>query len=328
MPPPLPPSIVLAPPTRADIQAAAARLHGRVLRTPLVRLAVPGLSNDIYVKLENLQPGGSFKLRPALNALMTASDADLAQGVYTASAGNMAQGLARGAKALGVSVRVYAPQTTGRAKIGALERLGADVVLLPFDDWWRILANRGKPGERGLFIHPAADPAVLAGDGTIGLEILEDLPDVDTIIVPYGGGGLSCGIAAAIKGSGSPARVLACETNAGTPVAAAMAAQWPVPVEFQSDAFLMGVGGAQVLPEMWPLVSTLIDGTVCVERSAVARAVEIGFEATRTVMEGAGAAPLAAALASASNGEKVVAVVSGGNIDRQNFIAVLEGRVP
>jgi threonine dehydratase len=318
----------LVPPSLEEVRAAAQRLRGYIVRTPLIRLQGFGFPADIYLKLENLQPGGSFKLRPALNALLAAKPESLASGIYTASAGNMAFGLARGAKMLGARLRVFAPETTAPIKIERVRAEGAEVVLVPFDEWWSILTNHGCEGEEGLFIHPAAEQAVLAGDATVGLEIMEDLADVDTIIAPFGAGGLSSGIAAAAKAMNPQVRVLACETTAATPLAASLAAAKPVNVDFRPDAFLLGIGGSGVLPEMWPLASSLLDGAVCVDRSQVAEAVRIGFEATRTVMEGAGAASLAAAIAGQGGSGTVVAVISGGNIDLVNFVAAMHGENP
>lgn len=318
----------LKPPSLDAIEAAAARLKGRIVRTPLVRLSAPGLDAEIHVKLENLQPGGSFKVRPALNALLSADPEALRAGVYTASAGNMAQGLARGAKALGVRLRVYAPDNTARVKIEALQAWGVDTVLLPFDDWWRVLTERRREGEQGLFIHPAADPAVMAGDATVGLEILQDLPDVDAILTPYGGGGLTSGVASAAKAIRPQVKVFACESDAGTPVAAALEAGGPVKVDFKGDSFLMGIGGTSVLPEMWPIVSGLIDGAVCVTRDEIADAVRLGYQLTRTVMEAAGAATIAAALKGLAGSGKVACVISGGNVDPETFSTVLAGKTP
>src|SRR6266550_999612 len=184
---------VLSPVSLEEVQAARSRLAGRVMRTPLVRLQVDG-DTEIYLKLENLQPIGSFKLRGATNAIALAGEGALEHGVYTASAGNMAQGVAWCARELGVSCRVLVPDHAPKAKTDAIERLGGEVIKLPFDEWWQIMIDHAYPGMEGLFVHPFADQAVMAGNGTIALELFEDVNEVDAIIVPYGGGGLSCGI--------------------------------------------------------------------------------------------------------------------------------------
>src|SRR6476660_3833184 len=182
----------------ADIEAARARIAGRVVRTPLVRLPIDTGNREIYLKLENLQPIGSFKLRGATNAMALADDDVIANGVYTASAGNMAQGVAWCARERGVKCTVIVPDQAPQTKLDAIERLGGTIVKRSFDEWWSVIEHHGDPTMSGLFIHPFADQGVMDGNGTIGLEILEDLRDIDAVIVPYGGGGLSCGIAAAL----------------------------------------------------------------------------------------------------------------------------------
>jgi threonine dehydratase len=195
----------LTPIPLAEIEAARARLRGVALRTPLVRLESPEDSPRIFLKLENLQPIGSFKLRGAANAMALAGSEALARGVYTASAGNMAQGVAWCAREMGVRCTVIVPERAPETKIAAIERLGGTVIKVPFDAWWQTMLDHRYPGIDGLFVHPFADAAVMAGNGTIGLEILEDAPEVDAIVVPFGGGGLACGIASAVRASAVPA---------------------------------------------------------------------------------------------------------------------------
>ena len=198
---------------------------------------------------------------------------------------------------------------------------------MPFDDWWQTLVDHGQAGRGGVFIHPVSDPAVMAGNGTIGLEILEDLPDVDTVLVPYGGGGLSCGIAAAMRGSGSRARVIACEVETAAPLSAALAAGGPVPTPY-TPSFVDGIGGKSVLAEMWPLASRLLDGALAVPLSDVAAALRLLVERAHVVAEGAGATPVAAALSGRAGRGKVVCVVSGGNIDAAVLARILSGETP
>ena len=311
-------------PTIADVRAARARLAGLVVRTPLVRLAVDEAPAEIHLKLECLQPIGSFKIRGATNAMALAGPERLRDGVYTASAGNMAQGVAWSARRLGVAATAVVPEHAPQAKLSALARLGARVEKVPFDSWWQLLVDRGQPGRKELFIHPVSDLAVMAGNGTIGLEILEDLPDVETVLVPYGGGGLSCGIASALRGSGSRARVIACEVDTAAPLSAALAAGGPVPTPYTAS-FVDGIGGKSVLAEMWPLASRLLDGALSSPLDDVAAAVRLLAERAHVVSEGAGAAPVAAALSGRAGEGPIVAVVSGGNIDLAKFCELVGG---
>jgi threonine dehydratase len=308
--------VKLIAPTIDDVVAARARIQGRVLRTPLVRLVSPSGDGDreIFLKLENLQPTGSFKMRAAGNAMAAASPADLAGGVYTASAGNMAQGVAWNARALGLPARIIVPDHAPANKLSAIAALGGVVVKVPFEAWWDTLVRGGAPGERGYFIHPVCNRDVIAGNGTIGLEIVEDLPDVDTVIVPYGGGALSSGIATAVLARRPEAKVYACEVETAAPLAASLAAGAPTEVRYQAT-FVDGMGGRSILPPMWPLVSQLLAGSLVVSVKQIERAVRRLFLAHRVVAEGAGAASLAAALAYADVGRRVVCVVSGGNIN-------------
>jgi threonine dehydratase len=315
----------LTPPTLAEIRAARERLRGVAVRTPLVRLAAgPG---EIWLKLETLQPIGSFKIRGARNAMALADPAALARGVATASAGNMAQGVAWCARELGIPCTVVVPDHAPATKLAALERLGATVVKVPFDRWWRVL-EEGRFGERdGAFIHPVSDPAVIAGNATIGLEILEDLPEVEVILAPYGGGGLSTGIAAAAAALGHPARVVAAEVETAAPLAASLAAGEPRPVDYR-PSFVDGAGAGAVLPEMWPLARALLAGSVVVSLAETASAVRLLAERVRIIAEGAGALSVAAARSGRAGSGRTVCVVSGGNIDVARLIQILTGGVP
>ena len=309
-----------------DVRAARDRLVGFVVRTPLVRLEVPDAAGELWLKLENLQPIGSFKLRGAANAMLRAPRDQLARGVYTASAGNMAQGVAWSARHLGVPCTVVVPEHAPATKVDAVERLGGQVVKVPFDRWWQTMVDHSYPGIDGLFVHPVSDPAVIAGNGTIGLEIVEDLPDVDTVLVPFGGGGLSSGIATAVRALRPHVKVFGCEAATSTPLTAALAAGEPVRV-VRSPSFIDGIGGNGVLAEMWPIVSALLAGALVSSVDQIAAAVRLLAERARVVAEGAGAASLAAALGHQVRG-KVVCVVSGGNIDGAKLATILTGGVP
>ena len=247
----------LSAPSLDDIRAARKRLAGAALRTPLVRLNVEDAPAEIWLKLENLQPIGSFKLRGAGNAMRLAGREKLRDGVYTASAGNMAQGVAWSARELGVPAAVVVPDHAPATKLAAIERLGGRVVKVPFERWWQVIEEHTYPGLDGLFIHPVADRAVMAGNGTIGLEILEDLPDVDTVLVPFGGGGLSCGIAAALAALRPEARVYGCEVETAAPLSASLAAGSPVTVDYR-PSFVDGIGGKIGRASCRERVSTIV----------------------------------------------------------------------
>jgi threonine dehydratase len=322
-------SAPLAPIPLEEVRAARRRIAGLALRTPLLRLDLAGIDApaDIYLKLENLQPIGSFKLRGAGNAMATRADSALARGVYTASAGNMAQGVAWVARARGIGCTVVVPDHAPRAKLDAIERLGGRVIKVPFDAWWQVIIEHRFEGQVGAFIHPVCDPDVIAGNGTIGLEILEDLPDVDAILVPYGGGGLSSGIASAVRALAPGVKVLACEVETAAPLAPSLAAGEPREVSY-TPTFIDGCGSKSLLAEMWPLVRSVLAGSVVVSVAEVAAAVRLLVERARVVAEGAGALPVAAALTGRAGGGKIVCVVSGGNIDSHKLATILAGGVP
>jgi len=318
---------VLEAPRLEEIRAARDRIAGVAVRTPLLRLQADDAPGEIHLKLENLQPIGSFKIRGSANAMRLAPREALARGVYTASAGNMAQGVAWNARLLGVPCTVVVPEHAPRAKLDAIERLGARVVKIPFDEWWNILVEHSFPGMDGLFIHPVSDPAVIAGNGTIGLEILEDLPDVDAILVPYGGGGLSTGIAAAARALRPGVKVFACEVATAAPLAPSLADGSPRAIEYK-PSFVDGIGSKGLLAEMWPIVMELLAGSIVVEVAEAAAAVRLLAMRNRVVAEGAGAVPVAAALSGRAGSGKIVCVVSGGNLDAEKLATILSGGVP
>jgi threonine dehydratase len=308
----------------AEIEAARDRIAGTAVRTPLLRLHGPDTGAEIYLKLENLQPINSFKIRGATNAVLLASAAERAKGLVTASAGNMAQGVAWAARSFGVPATIVVPEQAPEAKLAAIERLGGRVIKRPYDDWWNVIIAGKAEGIDGLFVHPVQDPGVMAGNGTIGLEILEDLPDPDTVVIPYGGGGLTAGIASAIKALRPQTRIVTAEPEGGAALAAALAAGEPASVEFRAS-FVDGAGSRRVLDSMWPLVRTLVDDAVAVPVSDVAAAVRTLAERARVIAEGAGALAPAAALSGRAGPGKVVCVVSGGNINLGKLASILNG---
>ena len=211
-----------------EIRAARERVADLAVRTPLIRLHLADAPAEIHLKLETLQPINSFKIRGAGNAIRRAPAELRAQGLLTASAGNMAQGVAWVARELGLTATIAVPEHAPEAKVAAIERLGGRVLKVPYDDWWQAIVTSEIPGEEGLFVHPVADEAVMAGNGTIGLEILEDLPDVDTVVIPVGGGGLAVGIASAVKALKPEVRVVTAEPETGAALTAAFAAGGPI----------------------------------------------------------------------------------------------------
>lgn len=317
----------LAPVGIDDIRAAQQRIAGAAIRTPLVPLNLDDAPATIYLKLENLQPIGSFKLRGGCNAIALATDEELAGGVVTASAGNWAQGLAWNARRRGVACHIVVPDHAPAAKTDAIARLGAQVVRVPFDEWWRAIVNHRVEGIEGRFVHPVSEPAVVAGNGTVGLEILEDLPEVDAVVVPFGGGGLSCGIASAFRGLGRDIPVFAAEVDTAAPLAASLAAGAPRAVD-RRPSFVDGIGGGSVLEEMWPLARDLLAGSIVTSVDAAADAVRLLALRNHVIAEGAGAASVAAGLSGQAGGGNVVCVISGGNIDPDVLATILRGETP
>lgn len=310
----------------ADIQAARERLAGSVIRTPLIKLNVDNTPAEIYLKLENLQPIGSFKLRGAANAIGLATKEQLAKGVHTCSAGNMAQGVAWNARRLGIPSTAIVPDHAPETKLAAIKRLGGEIIKVPFDEWWNVMVTHQYAGLDGLFVHPVSDPAVMAGNGTIGLEILEDLPDVDTIVIPYGGGGLSCGVATAVKALKPNTKIYAGEVETSAAFAGALAAGEKVSINYQAS-FVDGIGSGSVLDDMWPLAKSLLDGSLVMSLAEVAEAIRLLAERNRVIAEGAGATPVAAALAGKAGSGKVVCIVSGGNIDFEKLMKIFKREI-
>jgi threonine dehydratase len=309
-----------------EIRRAREVLDGVALRTPLVRLDAD-TNAEIWLKLELLQPVRSFKIRGAGSAVLQATDAELAGGVLTASAGNMAQGLSYVARTRGLTATIVVPDHAPQTKIDAIERYGGRVIKVPYDEWWNTMVTGGYPGVDGLFVHPVADDRVMAGNGTIGLELVEQLEGFDAVIVPYGGGGLVTGIASAVKALRPEVRFYSSEPATGAPAAATFAAGGtPTTVEYQ-PSFVDGSGSRELIPKVWEHASGLLDGAFAPTLDEVAAAVRLIAERTRVIPEGAGALALAAALRN-DVGRKVVCVVSGGNIDLSVLARILNGETP
>ena len=306
----------------AAIRDAATAVYRAAIRTPLVRVELPHGSPELYLKLEVLQPIGSFKIRGAYNVIRQLDAATLEQGVWTVSAGNAAQGVAFAARKAGARCSVMVMDTAPETKVRAIERLGATIVRCTYDEAWRTVEAHASDRMTGHFVHPFDDDRFIAGNATAGVEILEDLPDVDAIIAPLGGGGLLSGIAAAVRELKPDTDVFAAEPETAAPLAASLAAGRPMYFDNWKASFVDGAGGKSVLTTMWPLLSQL-SGSIVVSLDDVARAMRLAAERAHIIAEGAAGCAIAAALSGRAGTGKVVAVVSGGNIDLPKFAALV-----
>jgi threonine dehydratase len=304
------------------VHDARRTISGSAIKTPLVRFNAPNAPAEIYLKLENLQPIGSFKIRGAANAIAHLPMKRLQQGVVTASAGNMAQGVAWMARKLGIDSTIIAPATAPDIKIKAIERLGGRVIKVSFDEWWRAFEERAFSGVDGAFIHAFDDPDVMAGNGTIALEVLEDLSDVDAIVIPWGGGGLTCGIASVLRELRPSCKIFTAEVTTAAPLAASLSAGMPAEVAYEKS-FVDGIGSKAVFPQMFERAKNLIDDALVADLQSVAGAVKSLVEFNHVVAEGAGATPVACALSGKAGTGKIVCVVSGGNIDTAKLAELL-----
>jgi threonine dehydratase len=311
----------------AAVRDAATAIYRAAVRTPLLRLDLRDLAGsaaprELYLKLELLQPIGSFKIRGAYNVVRQLTPEQLNDGVWTVSAGNAAQGVACAARQADARCSVMVMDTAPDIKIRAIERLGARIVRASYDECWRTVEEHGSDRMTGCFVHPFDDDRFIAGNGTAGLEILEDLPDVDAIVAPLGGGGLLSGLAAAVGGLKPDTRVYAAEPETAAPLAASLAAGRPVYFDGWRPSFVDGAGGKSVLETMWPLLAPLA-GSIVVSLDETARAMHLIAERAHLIAEGAAGCAVAAALSGRAGGGKIVAVVSGGNIDLVTFNTVI-----
>jgi threonine dehydratase len=305
-----------------DIRRAQAPVAAAANRTPLYRLNVWDLPAEIFLKLENLQPIGSFKIRGAANAMSLMSEAELARGVLVASAGNMAQGAAWNARRLGIPCTVIAPDYAPQTKLQAIERLGGRVIKVPFDRWWQTFTDRSYPGVDAAFVHSFDDERVIAGNGTIGLELFADLPDVDTVLIPWGGGGLACGIATALRALNPAIRIYAVEADTGAPLAASLKAGAVQTVDYQ-PSFVDGIGSKTLFPDMFAMAQELLDGSLTASLAEIAAAVRLLAERNRVIAEGAGAVAVAVAVSGRAGLGRIACIVSGGNIDSGTLTKIL-----
>ena len=310
------------------VEDAARAIYDPVVRTPLVRLDLPRAPADrapdaeIFLKLETLQPIGSFKIRGAWNVVRQLPRSALRDGVWTVSAGNAAQGVALAARVAGVPCSVMVVDTAPATKIRAVEQLGATVVRASYDECWRTVERHTSERMQGLFIHPFDDDRFMAGNGTAGLEILEDAPDVDVVIAPLGGGGLLAGVAAAIHARRPGVQVYAAEPETASPFDTSIRQGRASYFDAWQASFVDGAGGRSVLPTMWPLLSRLLAGSIVVSLAEVRAAMKLVAERCHVIAEGAAGCAVAAALTGRVRG-KVVAIVSGGNIDLDVFASLV-----
>jgi threonine dehydratase len=306
------------------IDDARKHVYEAAIRTPLVRLNHDGAS-DIYLKLECLQPIGSFKIRGAYNAVRLLPEEQRRRGVWTVSAGNAAQGVALAARKAGVPCKVLVMDTAPAAKLDAARRLGAEIVKATFDQCWAALAERTHPAMEGTFVHPFEDDEFIAGNASAGLEILEDLPDVDCVVAAFGGGGLSCGIATAMQERAPHVKVFAAEPETAAPLARSLAIGSPQNFPEWKASWVDGCGGKSVFPRMWALAHHLLAGSIVSSLEEIRQAMRLVAERNRVIAEGAGACAVAAGLSGKCGPGKIVCVVSGGNIDLKKFAELVTG---
>jgi threonine dehydratase len=309
----------IRPVTLDEVRAARTRIAGTITRTPLLKLELGAGFPDIRLKLENLQPINSFKLRGAANAVAMLSDAERKLGVWTISAGNAGQGVAYAARKAGVPCTVVVIETAPASKIERMKALGANLVLVPFPVAWKALEERTYPRMEGTFVHPFDDHDFIAGNATVGLEILDDAPDAAVVLCALGGGGLITGAGSAIRALRPDVKILCAEPDTAAPMSRSLAAGSPQQFPEWQASFVDGAGGKSVFPRMWQRMQGLIDGSIVVTLEETKRAIRLLAEKARVIAEGAGALPVAAALTGKAGQGPIVAIVSGGNIDLDKF---------
>jgi threonine dehydratase len=307
----------------SEIQEARKRIANTIVRTPLLRLELGPDFPDIRLKLENLQPINAYKLRGAANAVALLRESERQRGVWTISAGNAGQGVAYAARQAGVPCAVVVVETAPKSKLERMRALGAKLIPVPYDVAWKALDARSFPGADGTFIHPFDDDNFIAGHGTMGLEILEDAPDVAAVIASIGGGGLIAGVGSAIKAITSGVKVFGVEPETAAPAALSFKMGSPQVFKDWKASFVDGAGGQSMFPRMWERMKPLVDDYLVVSLEETKKAMRLMAEKTRVISEGAGALPLAAALSRKAGKGPIVAIVSGGNIDLNKFCELI-----
>ena len=311
------------PITVESIEAARARIAGTILRTPLVKLETGTSGPQIYLKLENLQPINSFKLRGAANAVAMLAPERRALGVWTISAGNAGQGVAYAARQAGVPCTVVTIETAPETKMARMRALGAHLVKASFDACWEAMERRTFPGVSGTFIHPFDDDNFIAGNATMGLEIVEDLPDVATLITAMGGGGLVTGVATGVRARKPDVRVFVAEPETAAPASISFSTGKASPFDAWQATFVDGAGGKSVFPRMWERMRPVVDGSIVVTLEETKHAMRVLAEKSRVIAEGAGALAVAAALSGKAGDGPIAAVVSGGNVELSAFCELI-----
>lgn len=313
----------VSPITIDAIERARVRVRETIVRTPLVKLETGASRPEIYLKLENLQPINSFKLRGAANAVAALSPKRRALGVWTISAGNAGQGVAYAARKAGIPCTVVTIETAPETKVERMTALGARLVKASFDACWEAMERRTFPGVAGTFVHPFDDDDFIAGNATMGLEIVEDLPEVATIITAMGGGGLITGVAAAVRARKPNVTIYCAEPETAAPAALSFAAGKAMAFPQWQATFIDGAGGKSVFPRMWERIRDVVDGSIVVSLDETKRAMRVLAEKSRVIAEGAGALAVAAALSGKAGAGPIVAVVSGGNIELTTFCQLI-----
>ena len=311
------------PVTLDEIRAAHERIRPVITRTPLIRLRHDAAVPEIWLKLENLQPINAFKIRGATNAVAMLTPAERAKGVWTISAGNAGQGVAYAARDFGIPCTVLAIETAPDTKLERMRNLGARIIKAPFDVCWKAMESREYPGIEGTFVHPFDDHNFIAGNASLGVEILEDLPNVKAVIAAIGGGGLVSGIGSAIRQLAPHVKILGAEPETAAPGALSFESGEPREFEQWQASFVDGAGGRSIFPRMWERMQGIVDGSIVVTLDEVKRAMRIVAEKTRVIAEGAGALAVAAALSGKAGDGPIVAVISGGNIDLKKFAELI-----
>src|SRR5262245_13849041 len=307
-----------------EIKAARTRIADTIVRTPLIHLDLGPNYPDIRLKLENLQPINAYKLRGAANAVAMLSEAERQRGVWTISAGNAGQGVAYAARQAGVPCSVVAIETAPSSKLERMKALGAELILVSYDDAWKALEARSYPGLEGTFVHPFDDHNFIAGHATMGLEIFEDVPDVAAVIAAIGGGGLITGVGSAIKALKPEVKIWGAEPETAAPAALSFSMGSPQVFKEWKASFVDGAGGQSMFPRMWERMKPVVDGYLVVSLEETKRAMRLMAEKARVISEGAGALPLAAALTGRAGQGPIVAIVSGGNVDLKKFFELIE----
>ena len=302
-----------------EIEQARDNVAGTIIRTPLVRLELGESTPEIWLKLENLQPTNAYKIRGAANAVANLTDSERARGVWTISAGNAGQGVAYAARKVGIPCSVVAIETAPQTKLDRMRALGANIIPVSYEQAWKAAEAHAFEGASGTFVHPFDNHDFITGHGTMGLEIVEQLPEVQTVIAAIGGGGLITGVGSAVKALRPGVKVLGAEPETASPYAYSLAQGGPSKFPDWQASFVDGAGGQSVTERMWQRMQPIVDGTITVTLDQTKEAMRLIAEKTRTISEGAGALSLAAALTGQAGEGPIVCVVSGGNIDLAKF---------